>query len=163
MMSFNWADWALIVIITLSSLMSLRRGFIREALSLATWVVAFVVARTFHPHAQALLVNWIEQPQLLIIAAFVGLFIATLLVGAGINFTVAALIRLTGLTPLDRLLGVFFGLARGLILTVVVVALLRLTPMSSSDWWQQSVMIEQLSILEQWSRSVFESKAESPS
>ncbi len=124
----------------------------------STWVVAFVVARTFHPNAQTLLSGWIDQPILLVIAAFLSLFIATLLVGAGINFTVAALIRLTGLTPLDRLLGVFFGLARGLVLAVVLVALVRLTPMTESLWWQQSVVIEQLSILEQWSRSVFESK-----
>lgn len=160
-MSFNWADWALIVIIAISSLMSLRRGFIREALSLATWVVAFVVARSFHPHAQTLLSNWIEEPILLVIAAFCFLFIGTLLVGAGINFVVAALIRITGLTPLDRMLGVFFGLARGLILSVVMVAILRLSPLSESEWWQASVVIDQLEVLEQWSRSVFESRSTS--
>lgn len=161
MMAFNWADWALIIIIAISSLMSLRRGFIREALSLATWVVAFVVARSFHPHAQTLLANWIEEPILLVIAAFCFLFIGTLLLGAGINFIVAALIRITGLTPLDRMLGVFFGLARGLILSVVMVAILRLSPLSQSEWWQASVVIDQLEVLEQWSRSVFESRATS--
>lgn len=159
MNAINWADWTLLVIIALSSLMSLRRGFIKEALSLATWVVAFVVARTFHPHAQTLLSPWIDQPILLVIGAFSFLFIATLLVGAGINFVVAALIRITGLTPLDRLLGVFFGLARGLILTVVLIAILRLSPMAESDWWKNSFMIEHLAILEQWSRSVFESSS----
>ncbi len=157
MTELNWADWTLIVIISLSSLMSLRRGFIKEALSLATWVVAFVVARSFHPHVQTLLVDAIDQPVIRVIAAFCILFIGTLLVGAGINFVVGALIRLTGLTPIDRMLGVVFGLARGLILAVVVVAVLRLTPLSNSDWWVNSVMIENLAILEQWSRTVFES------
>jgi len=156
MISFNWADWALLVIISISSLMSLRRGFIREALSLATWVVAFVVARSFHPHAQTLLATWIDEPILLVIAAFCFLFVGTLLVGAGINFTVAALIRITGLTPLDRLLGVFFGLARGLILAVALVAICRLSPLAESEWWKASVMIDHLAVLEQWSRSVFE-------
>jgi len=162
MIAFNWADWTILIIIVLSSLMSLRRGFIREALSLLTWVAAFIVARTFHPHAQTLLTEWISEPILLVIAAFCFLFIATLLVGAGINFIVAALIRITGLTPLDRLLGMFFGLARGLILVVVLIAILRLSPMVESEWWQASIMIEHLGLLEQWSRAVFESHS-SPS
>ncbi len=94
------------------------------------------------------------------IAAFTTLFIGTLLVGAGINFIVGALIRLTGLSPIDRILGVVFGLARGVILALVMVAVVRLTPFEQSEWWQNSVMIENLSILEQWSRSVFESRKE---
>jgi len=160
MSGLNWADWALIVIISLSSLMSLRRGFIKEALSLTTWVVAFVVARSFHANFQTLLVDSIDEPTLRIIAAFCILFIATLLIGAAVNFIVGALIKLTGLTPLDRILGVFFGLARGLILTIVMVAVLRLTPLSQSDWWVNSVMIDNLAILEQWSRSVFENNTQ---
>lgn len=160
MSGLNWADWSLIVIISLSSLMSLRRGFIKEALSLATWVVAFIVARTFHPNVQTLLTESIAEPMLRTIAAFSILFIGTLLVGAGVNFIVGALVRLTGLTPVDRLLGVAFGLARGLVLSVVVIAVLRLTPFSQSEWWLNSVMIENLSILEQWSRSVFENQTE---
>ena len=114
MASLNWADWTLIVIITLSSLMSLKRGFVKEALSLATWVIAFVVARTYHSNFQTLLVGSIEEPMLQVIAAFGILFIGTLLVGAGVNFIVGALVRMTGLTPVDRMLGVVFGLARGL-------------------------------------------------
>jgi len=161
MASLNWADWTLIIIITLSSLMSLKRGFIKEALSLATWVVAFIVARTFHTHFQTLLIDAVDEPTLRVIAAFSILFVGTLLVGAGVNFIVGALVRLTGLTPVDRLLGVVFGLARGLILSVVVIAVLRLTPLSTSEWWINSVMIENLAILEQWSRSVFESSTHS--
>jgi membrane protein required for colicin V production len=160
MTGLNWADWTLIIIITLSSLMSLKRGFVKEALSLATWVVAFIVARSFHPNLQTLLAGSISEPMIRTIAAFCILFVGTLLVGAGINFIVGALIRLTGLTPIDRLLGVAFGLARGLILTVVVIAVLRLTPFEQSEWWKNSVVIENLSILEQWSRSVFEKRTE---
>lgn len=156
MTAFNWADWALLAIIALSCLMSLKRGFIREALSLVIWVLAFIIARSFHPQAQTLLAPWISDPFILIVAAFVALFVGTLLLGAAINFILAALIRMTGLSPLDRLLGVFFGLARGLILTVVLVAVFRLSPLSETQWWRESQVIEQLALLEQWSRSVFE-------
>ena len=159
MAGLNWADWSLIVLITLSSLMSLKRGFVKEALSLATWVVAFIVARSFHPHVQTLLTSSIEQPLLRTIAAFSILFIGTLLLGAAINFVVGALIRMTGLSPIDRMLGVVFGLARGLILCLVIIAVLRLTPLAASEWWVNSVVIKHLAVLEQWSRSVFESRS----
>ena len=158
MSGLNWADWSLIIIISLSSLMSLKRGFIKEALSLATWVIAFIVARSFHPNLQTVLVPSIDEPVLRMIAAFVLLFIGTLLVGAVINFIAGALVKMTGLSPLDRLLGIVFGLARGLILSIVLVAVLRLTPFEQAEWWQSSVMIENLSILEHWSRSVFENR-----
>lgn len=157
MVDFNWADWTLICIIGFSSLMSLKRGFIKEALSLATWVVAFVVARSFHANFQTLLEDSIDVPELRIIAAFSILFIGTLLIGAAINYVIGALVRLTGLTPIDRLLGVIFGFARGAILAVAVIAVARLTPATESVWWKESFMIENLAVLEHWSRSVFES------
>jgi len=162
MTEFTWADWALIVIISLSSLMSLKRGFVKEALSLATWVAAFIVARSFHPNMQTLLSASVEEPLLRMIAAFSILFIGTLLVGAGVNFIVGALIRLTGLSPLDRMLGVAFGFARGLILSIALIAVLRLTPFEQALWWQNSFMIKQLAVVEKWSRSVFEAHTKEP-
>lgn len=157
MLGLNWADIVLITVIALSSLISLKRGFVKEAFSLASWIVAFIVARSFNPNVQTLLVESIEHPVFRMIAAFVILFIGTLLLGAAISFIIVTLIRLTGLTPLDRLLGIFFGLTRGLILSVVIVAIVRLTPFEQAEWWQSSIMVENLSVLEQWSRSVFES------
>lgn len=159
MTGFNWADWTLIVIIAISTLMSLRRGFVKEAISLASWVVAFIVARSFHPNVQTLLVDSIESEVLRTIAAFCILFVGTLLVGAAVAFLVGVLLKLTGLSPIDRLLGMVFGLGRGVILAVVLIAVVRLTPFTSSEWWVNSVMIEHLSVVEQWTRSLLEQKA----
>ncbi|MGL4978074.1 MAG: CvpA family protein, partial [Plesiomonas sp.] len=44
-----WVDYAILGVIGFSSLVSLVRGFVREALSLVTWVVAFFVASHFYP------------------------------------------------------------------------------------------------------------------
>lgn len=158
MTGFNWADWTLFVIIAISTLMSLRRGFVKEAISLASWVVAFVVARSFHPNVQTLLVGSIENEVVRTIAAFSILFIGTLLVGAAVAFLVGVLLKLTGLSPIDRMLGMVFGMARGVILSVVLIAVVRLTPFTSSEWWANSVMIEHLSVVEQWTRSLLEQK-----
>ena len=153
---FNWADWSILAIIALSSLFSLKRGFVKEALSLVTWVAAFVIARTFNPNLQTLLVDLIDTTVLRAVAAFAILFIGTLIVGAIINNLIGLLIKMTGLSTTDRLLGVIFGVARGLIIVVVTIALLRVTPAVDGIWWKESVMITKLQVIEQWSRTVFE-------
>ncbi len=152
----NWADLSIISIIALSSLFSLKRGFVKEALSLVTWIAAFIIARTFNPNLQTLLVDLIDTAVFRAIAAFAILFIGTLVVGAVINNLIALLVKATGLSATDRLLGVVFGVARGLIIVLVVIAVLRVTPFAEDIWWKQSVMITKLQVLEQWSRAVFE-------
>jgi membrane protein required for colicin V production len=153
---FNWADWSILAIISLSSLFSLKRGFVKEALSLVTWVAAFIIARTFNPNLQTLLVDLIDTVVFRAVAAFALLFIGTLIVGAIINNLIGLLVKITGLSTTDRLLGVIFGVARGVIIVVVTIALLRVTPVAEDTWWQESVMITKLQVLEQWSRTVFE-------
>lgn len=155
MAELNWADWGLISLILASSLMSVVRGFTKEALSLCIWVLAFVVARSFHSNALSLLNGVIADPMLRSVAAFAGLFIATLLVGAVVNYLLSVLIKVTGLSTLDRMLGTVFGLVRGVVVCVVIVAVVRYTPWSGSEWWTESIVVQNLLVIEQWSRSVF--------
>ena len=150
-----WIDWVIIAILGISTLISLKRGFVREALSLITWVAAFILARTFHPQMQSLLVDTVETPMIRLVAAFAILFFGTLLVGGIINGLVAQLIRATGLTTTDRILGMGFGLLRGLVVVIVAIALTRYTPLSEDTWWQESVMISHLEKVEGWSRRTF--------
>jgi membrane protein required for colicin V production len=151
----NWADWTLISLILASSLVSVLRGFTKEALSLCIWVLAFVVARSFHSNALALLAGLIEDPMLRSVVAFVALFVGTLLVGSVFNYLVSILIKVTGLSTLDRMLGTVFGLVRGVVVCVVIVAVARYTPWSGSEWWTDSIVVQNLLVIEQWSRSVF--------
>lgn len=150
-----WIDWVIVAVITMSTLISLRRGFVREALSLVTWLMAFFVARTFHSWMQSLLVSTVETPMVRSVAAFAILFIGTLILGAIINGIIGQLVRATGLSGTDRVLGMGFGFLRGLVVVVVGIALLRYTPLTKDTWWQESLMIDRLSVLEDWSRRTF--------
>ncbi len=147
-----WIDWVIIALIAVSTLISLKRGFIKEALSLVTWVGAFVIARTFHPQMQALLENTVETPLVRLISAFAILFFGALIVGAIINNMVGHLVRVTGLSATDRVLGMGFGLLRGLVVVIVAIAFIRYTPLAQDTWWRTSIMIERLAIVEDWSR-----------
>ncbi|AQQ68207.1 CvpA family protein [Microbulbifer agarilyticus] len=138
----NWADWTILAIIAISTLIGLSRGFVREVLSLLTWVAAFVVAMMFRDQLAPLLSNLVDTPSLQVIAAFSILFIVTLLAGAGLNMFLSAFVEATGLSGTDRVLGMVFGLFRG---CIVVMALLifapALAPVDQDSWWQQSALI----------------------
>jgi membrane protein required for colicin V production len=155
MNSLLWADWAIIGIISISTIVSLIRGFVKEALSLLCWVVAFVIARSFYTHLATLFDGIISTPSLRLLAAFVLLFVVALIIGALINHLISAIVKSTGLTGTDRMLGMVFGLVRGVILVVVIIALARLTPVKEDPWWSESVLIRHFEKIEAWSRSVF--------
>ena len=151
MESLNVFDWILIAIIVISSVFGLLRGFVKELLSLASWVAAFFVARLFSFKLSNFMTDWIDQPQFRVIAAFVILFAITLVVGALINNVFSRLVSATGLTSTDRLFGMVFGIVRGGLLVIVMVSLLSLTPVSNDQWWQSSLIIPHFVLVDEWS------------
>ena len=151
MESLNVFDWILVAIISVSSVFGLLRGFVKELLSLASWVAAFFVARLFSLKLSSFMVDWIDNPQFRLIAAFAILFAATLVVGALINNVFSRLVSATGLTGTDRLFGMVFGIVRGGLLVIVIVSLLSLTPVSNDQWWKNSLIIPQFEVVDEWS------------
>lgn len=150
----NWADWVIVVIIAISALISLKRGFVKEALSLLTWVAAFIIARLFTDQLSVVLSSYIETPSARVVAAFVLLFVVVLFIGTLVNNLIGMLIKATGLSSTDRVLGMAFGIARGCILVVVAVALLALTPVVQDRWWAESSLIPHFRLMEGWTRQV---------
>ena len=143
-------DWAIVAVLTISTLMSLRRGFLKEALSLGTWIAAFVVARQFHEPMDQLLETYIVDSLIRSIAAFAALFVGTLLVGAALGFLLGALINATGLSSTDRVLGMVFGFARGALIVTVVVGLLNLTPLVGDSWYTSAALAPHFETVAQW-------------
>ena len=136
-----------------SSVISLKRGFVREALSLANWGVAFVVAMTFRDSLAALLVDSVQTPSIREMLAFGLLFAATLVVGAMVNYLIGELVKITGLSGTDRMFGMVFGLARGVIVVVAILILVpAVVPIDQDLWWRDSVLIPHFLQLEDWTR-----------
>lgn len=149
--TFTWVDWAIVAIIIVSSLISLKRGFVKEALSLLTWILAGVVAWMFGGALAHYFAPYIDTPSAQVIAACVTLFVVTLLLGGLVNFLIGELIRVTGLSGTDRVLGMVFGAARGALLVVVLVGLVSLAPVQQDSWWQESNLLPHfLRVADQW-------------
>ncbi len=151
-MTFAWVDWLIIGIVAVSALISLTRGFVKEALSLVTWVVAGLVAWAFGGALAELLVGYIETPSLRVITACAILFVLTLILGGLINYLIGQLVLVTGLTGTDRFLGMVFGAARGVLLVVVAVGLLSLAPVEADTWWRESELIPHFLLVADWSK-----------
>lgn len=149
----NWADWAICAIIALSALISLQRGFVKEALSLAVWFAAIVVSMLFHQNLQVLLADFIQISSLRQIAAFAILFFITLIVGSMVNHLIAAIVKATGLSGTDRLLGTVFGVLRGAMLVLVILILMpAIVSIEQDDWYKQSIVIPKFLLMEAWAR-----------
>lgn len=140
----NWADLTIIAIGLLSAAVGVYRGFIRETLSLIAWVLAFWAAFTYAEALSPQFAQYIESPQLRIVAAFAALFIATLLVLSIIGYLLYRLFRASGIVGTDRVLGGLFGIVRAVVLVAVVLLLARLTAYPEEAWWQQSLLIRQM-------------------
>lgn len=149
-----WVDFVIIGIIALSAFISLMRGFTKEALSLVVWVAAFWVAWLFFRDLSVILEPWIALQSARLGASFLILLLLTLMIGGMVNFLVAQVVKKTGLTGTDKMIGVLFGAARGVLLVAIVVLLAGLTPLPDDEWWQQSALISHFKDLAIWLRDL---------
>ncbi|MES9901200.1 MAG: CvpA family protein [Sedimenticola sp.] len=153
-MTLTWPDFVIILVILISTMISLVRGFVREALSLAFWVIAFWVAQMFFREFSVHLAQWIEVPSLRLGAAFAIIFFVVLILGGLMTFLIGQIIDATGLSGTDRVIGMMFGGARGVLVVAALILLAGLTPMPNDPWWKESALIAYFQDLAVWLRSL---------
>jgi membrane protein required for colicin V production len=73
-----------------------------------------------------------------------------------VKYLVGELVKMTGLSGTDRLFGMAFGLARGVIIVMALLILLPMAfPVNQDIWWQQSILIPQFLLIEHWCKDTF--------
>ena len=134
-------DYVVIAAIIISAVVGLARGFLREAIALVAWIFALAIAGHYselvEPHLGGLLAGAAVKPW----AARLIILVLVLLVCALIGGLAEQFVRLSIFSGMDRLLGFFLGLLRGLLLFGVFVMLGQLLKLDSDRWWRDSRLI----------------------
>lgn len=131
-------DYLIIGVCVVSAGIGFARGLAKEALALLTLLAAIWLAWRFAFVVEPRLEPWLSDPEVRTWAARFAVFVFVMLVGAVWLWLARTLIKHTGLTGVDRLLGAMFGLARGAVLVGLGVIALEFAGLDQDSWWQQS-------------------------
>ena len=129
----NWVDLVMLAVLAVSSLAGFLRGFAREMLGLAAWIIAALLAVRFYPALLPFAGKWIEDGLLAGMICFLVTFVAILFALSLLANLLSRLVRLSLLGGLDRMLGAGFGLVRGGALLVLAYILL-VVAWSPENW-----------------------------
>ena len=133
-------DYAVFTIVGVSMLLGVIRGFVREVIALGSWVVAFIVSSAYGGDVAPLLAQQIPDEKWRVLAAVVAVFVVVLVVVNIVAMLASKLIKSAGLAIEDRLLGSVFGLARGVLVVLVLVLGAGLTVLPRQPVWKDAML-----------------------
>ena len=131
-------DWISGAVLALSMLMGAWRGLVFEILSLANWLLAFVLAHWLAPVMSVYLPMHGSGEVLRFAAGFVMAFVLSLMAGSLAIFLIKKVVYISGMGPIDRALGCVFGALRGVVVLLALALVLRLTPLHDTAMWQEA-------------------------
>ncbi|BBP03650.1 colicin V biosynthesis protein [Sulfuriferula plumbiphila] len=131
-------DFVVIGVVALSVLLGLMRGAVKEILSLAAWVLAFVAAKTFAATAAGVMPDFISNAALRYLAGFILVFIVVMALAMLLSLLLSESLKALGLGMVDRMLGGVFGFLRGMVIVTMLVLLAGLTQLPKTEVWRQA-------------------------
>ncbi|MEO7496840.1 MAG: CvpA family protein [Massilia sp.] len=133
-------DYLVLFVLAASVVISTMRGLIKEILSLASWIIAFVIANAYGARLAPMLPSMIPGEAVRLMAAFVALFIGVRILMGLLSMALDAVVKASGLSLADRGLGGLFGLARGLVIVLFTVILCGMTSIPQQDFWKHALL-----------------------
>ena len=135
----TWVDYAVFGVTAASLLWGAWRGLVREVMSLAGWVIAFLAANLLAGPVAETLPQSITRPELRLVVAYIAVFVFALLTTKLFGLVVAKLVEKVGLGGVDRALGGLFGLLRAALIVVAFALLSGLTALPTTAAWKESL------------------------
>jgi len=133
-------DYVVIGIVGLSLLFGLWRGVVGELIALLAWGLGLFAALEFGSKVGQLVFSGINDGSMRLLAGCVLVFVGVLVVMALIRLAVQHMVKALGLSVSDRLLGMVFGLVRGVLVSMVLVGLGGMTAAPKQTWWQDATL-----------------------
>ena len=113
-------DLIYIAITVLSLRKCYKKGFVLSVLSMAKWLLAYVITLMIFPRAKPYLKDVIDNEYVLDIGLGIAIFIVVIFLVLMINKGISKAIRYTGIGSLDTVFGFFFGFIRAYIISICI-------------------------------------------
>lgn len=139
-------DYIVLAIVGFSLLFGLWRGVVGEVIALLAWALAAFAAVEFGVIVGQRVFDGVADPSMRTLAGCVLIVVGVLVAMALVRMAVRSMIQALGLSVSDRLLGMLFGIARGVLVALVLVALGGMTAAPQQGWWRQATLAPALEI-----------------
>jgi len=146
----TWMDLAIIATICISIIIGLIRGFVREVLSVTAWVIALWATIVFSDNVAGWLSSYIDSKAVIMGVSFSAVFLSVLIAFTIINFLIFHIVKVTGLSGTDRLIGMVFGGLRGVLLIGILILVAHYFSFTKEVWWKQSQLIPYFKPMSTW-------------
>ena len=134
----TWLDYAVVGVFAVSLVVGAWRGLVREVLSILGWIIAFLAASLLAGPLGPAMPQAIPSPELRVAAAYVAVFVVALIATALLGLLLSKIVKAAGLGGVDRMLGMLFGAARGLLIVLVAALLAGLSSAPRQPFWRDS-------------------------
>lgn len=131
-------DWLFLAVLLGSMALGAWRGFVYEVMSVANWLLAFSLAHWLGADVGQHLPLGAASEVVRFAVGFVLVFVLVAMAGGLLVWGLGKLVESSGLVRVDRSLGAFFGVLRGLILLLALAVVVQMTPVKTSVWWRES-------------------------
>ena len=143
-------DILIAVVLTISVVIGVVRGFVKEAISITALLLAIWAALTFGPGVGEISDSWISSKELQTWFGRILVFTLILALGGLLGWGISKLVRLSVLSGIDRLVGGFFGAARGVLYVALLILAGEYAGFSNDGWWQKSKLIPHFEVIAEW-------------
>lgn len=140
----TWVDYVALAVMLASLVFGLMRGAVKELMSLASWVAAYLLARYASPVVVPWLAHVIGNETGRWLTAYISLFVVGLILMGLLSYALNSLVENVGLGGLNRILGALFGALRGYLILLVLVLLAGLTAIPTQTAWKKAYCVPAL-------------------
>ncbi|MFY7698276.1 MAG: CvpA family protein [Legionella sp.] len=149
-MSWHWIDYIICGVIGLSVLTGFFRGFLKELIALCVWFLAIWLAFTYSADLDPWVRPYIHDSTARRAVCFVMILLATIIVGGLFNAILSFILRRSGLSGTDRLLGLGFGFVRGIFIVGLMMLIVKLSGFPYQSYTVQSQFYSRFDPLVSW-------------
>jgi len=146
------ADIVIAVAIAISIVVGIMRGFVKEAISITSLLIAIWTSLHFGHAVGGISEGWLSSPELQIWFGRILIFIVILAIGGLLGWSLSKIIRMSALSGTDRIFGAFFGVCRGVVLIAVFIIGGQFAGFDNDNWWMKSRLIPYGNYVADWIR-----------